>query len=319
MDVSLSARAACFACGAQQLRISGIAAPSPSRSTWRGRKSTLAPMRRSAPGPTLRNVRDVRADGRAAIVLWFGERSLRLGDCCAVAATASLRGARILPVAVLTAAESMRCARALETLTQQLQIRGSQLVIRIVAATSQKYAVVEQLARQVQARSIFASTVLATCLNRTPSALPVNVTFFPPSLAEPPATLPPPPAVARALYSEQVSTSASAQLLLADGEIRARARLLRAVQTGARASVALQLFARELAVGSLARCRVLSECGVRISVPVGVPRRILCASSSAVGAVGLMNAYDVLDNDRRGVEWDEKTKQFRLKQWEHTA
>lgn len=249
----------------------------------------------------------VRDDGASTcVVLWFGEGSLRLSDCGAVAAAACFRNALVVPVAVLTVEESMRCARATNALADALRKMGSRLVVRVVHCASEKIGVVEQIAGRVRARHIFASIALSTLGATAP-----GMRFFPVALIEAPVAMPGLPAEARLLRSDTIGVDMAP--VIADGEARARMRLQVATQAGRGGVALVRIFAKEIAAGSLARCRVMAGCGARKS------GRVLCASASAVGAVGLMNAYDVLDNDRRGVEWDEKTQKFKLKQWEHTA
>eukprot|EP00177_Eucheuma_denticulatum_P006390 GFKZ01011663.1.p1 GENE.GFKZ01011663.1~~GFKZ01011663.1.p1 ORF type:complete len:746 (+),score=74.12 GFKZ01011663.1:182-2419(+) len=82
----------------------------------------------------------------------------------------------------------------------------------------------------------------------------------------------------------------------------------------------------ELIAGSVSRARIIFECEQKrlqsSSKPNFFEQRfkaffVKFRPSRAVAALSVV-AYDVNGGDRRGVEWDEETKSFRLQEWEHT-
>ena len=238
-------------------------------------------------------------------ILWFGAGALRLGDCGAVNAVASLPQARtrVLPIAVLTVNEVGLCARAVHDLDIQLRRLGSRLVVRIVQQAAQKPMTVAYLARAARAQVVYADAAVATFARPTIS---IDLRILPTVLSSPPTSFPLPPSVAA--QSVQIPTIGD---FSADGEIRALTRLRALALSGTSPYSALRRLSRELDAGSLAQIRVSSECRVRASAPLRY------ASASGAGVLGIVGAYDVLGNDRRGVEWDEETQRFRLKEWDH--
>ena len=62
---------------------------------------------------------------------------------------------------------------------------------------------------------------------------------------------------------------------------------------------------------SLVQVRISSECHQRASA------LLRYASASYAGFLGIVNAYNVLRIDRRGVQWDERKEKFRLKGWDY--
>lgn len=85
-------------------------------------------------------------------------------------------------------------------------------------------------------------------------------------------------------------------------------------------------FQEELIIGSISKARIIFECE-QIRLRTQSKPNVLEAKfkaffarfrpSPAVAALSVV-AYDVNGGDRRGVEWDEETKSFRLQEWEHT-
>lgn len=282
----------CFTC------VSGVGATRAPQAPARSSLCSSRGMQRLARRRDVRPMSRRSVTGRTAL-LWFGEGALRLADCGAVAA-ACMKANRIVAVAVVTNAEMARCARAVSALEQELIAKGSRLIVRVVHAPQRKAALIQQLARCVRANSILASNALYT-----PAA--PDVCFCAPVVLDAPVAIPPPPASAIALASHVVAAYPGA---MADGERIARVRLRAAVRAGTGVVALTRMFASELKAGSLAYCRVQRANGTLL------PPRVYCASA---GTLGLITAYDVLDSDRRSVEWDSDTGQFRLTEWEHTS
>ncbi len=292
---------ACFTCCAPRLSIANPAASvvcanssRPSFATSfhpRARPQTAGPNESGAP--------------QTIAILWFGAGALRLGDCGAVNAVASLPRAqtRVLPIAVLTVNEIALCARAVHDLGTQLRKLGSRLVVRVVKQAAQKPATVAYLARAARAHVVYADAAVATFAR---PSIPVDLRVLPTVLSPPPTSLPLPPPVAA--QSTEIPISGS---FAAEGEMRALIQLRALAHSGTSPYTALRALSRELDAGSLAQVRVSMECSQRASVPLRY------ASAGAAGVLGIVGAYDVLGNDRRGVEWDEKKQQFKLKEWDH--
>ncbi len=302
----IPARTACFSCSAAQLR---VAPPLPSLS--RCPIATPRPLRSSRPrhtGATIPSLRHAPAAAAAPAILWIGAGTLRLSDCGAVAAAAASTST-LLPVAVLSMSEIRDCATALHHLRERLLRLESALVVRIVENNAAKGIALAEVAQAVRARVVFANAALAHI--QTPAQLRVH--FCPDALVEAPRRFPPLPTATRAVHHDPlpgIGTGAS-------GETVALERLQTLVSKKMHLHVVLRMLNMELRVGSLARCRVIAACSVgKVSTSAPSALRL---HSAAAGTVGIVGAYDVLGNDRRGVEWDEETKSFRLKQWEHTA
>lgn len=211
--------------------------------------------------------------------------------------------------------EMAECANAVQALRARVDRMGSMLLVRVVETEAQKGAVVAKLARTLGARTVFANAILA----RVPLAMQTPVQFYPDILSNPPVRFPPPPARARGLAQERLRICASATVSEDDG----RARLRALVRNGASLQRALLDLGGHLRVGAIARGRVIAECTADRAVtgrPVGARNASgLKLQTASAGTVGIVGAYDVIGSDRRGVEWDEETQTFRLKQWEHTA
>jgi len=190
--------------------------------------------------------------------------------------------------------------------------------VRIVPHAVSKPSTVAAVARSVFARSVYASTAIALYER---AALDVDLRLFSPILSAAPQSFPPPPPIASAIPAQSSAVAASPGS--ADGEQQALIRLRALARAGTSPSVALRLLAPELNAGTLAQCRVTCECGTSLPPPPSSsnPRAAMgigaVQAASATTVLGAVGAYDVLGSDRREIEWDESSQQFKLKAWDH--
>lgn len=275
----------------------------------------------------------------APAVLWITCTSLRLADNGAVIAASRERC--LLPVVTVVRAVLPRTIRAVRDLRRRLLKMNSMLVVRIVEHYSAQVDAVVRIARSIRARVVWTAGFAVREFN----SCGVRLRARPDTLTEQPRTMPPLPTKAAAVHSDVSGTDIA-------GETVARATLTSLVRAGCGEAELRRLLQKDLGMGLLANERITAElrqfalsrsyCArtnlkyiSSPDIPKAAPEqasqltgefmhrassgtnKVLLSSSVATAAAGVA-AYDVIGGDRRGVEWDEETKTFRLRQWEHT-
>lgn len=276
---------------------------------------------------------------KSSSLLWFRVGHLRLADNPSVT-DASFRLEPLLPVLTLSRNQlSHPVLHAVAELRDNLTKLGSTLVIRLVEDSLHHHiAALCEISDFIRPRRILFNQVSAIDqLHLDPLKkrfISLNVRYLNQSttyLSEPPQHLPPLPPTARNLQFDLSSLNYHPS-----GEISARSKLIALLQSSSCSIGELGMQMRvELEIGSISKQRMISELDSfsrinrighsRSGKPMKRERQpstfepfFMGGAQSTPAVVALsIAAYDVNGGDRRGVEWDEKTKSFILKEWEH--
>lgn len=286
---------------------------------------------------------------RTCTILWLRIGHFRMGDNPAVTEASEVDGSLLPVITVQLRHLSAACVSAICELKETLEQLGSTLIVRVtrnfVAAELQS---LHELAAEVQARFVIVNEYsgipceelnILRCkgihvrkadnkLLRPNGPLPFAQGSCHDFLSESPMIFPQPPAIAR-----DVSSDFTTPDVVARGEKAARARLSRLLSTAGeleRKRIPLPLLvsfmSEELNLGCISYGRLLHEFRAKPSSRsirsemITQTRKTFFSNFFRTPVVSAFSiaAYDVNGGDRRGVEWDEGTKSFRLKEWEHT-
>lgn len=321
--------------------------PSSSSPTRTFRVSSPNPYRLSIPLPLAPNVFNPSPIGStippARAILWLRLGCFRLADNPAVSAALSTSNA-LLPIATIPSAKlSPIVISAVLALREQLLSLGSTLIIRVVPdAFLHEVHVVRQIADQLGVRSVFVNLPkrqmsglsilrqqgisVSSFYSHADNLSAGHFTLDWSILSNEPKHMPALPRGAREIPSDSLSFIGSVH-----GERMARDRLSVLLRTQNEPLLNIMwLLQLEIETGCLARERVTFEFNrlcLSPSLHGRLPKRLTFAqrvgsffsnsnSTPAMAALSIV-PYDVNGGDRRGVEWDDSTKKFILKEWEH--
>lgn len=287
---------------------------------------------------------------RPCSLLWLRVGHLRLCDNAAVAAATTVSA--LLPIATVSRSQlAPRVIDALSSLQRTLQTIGSSLIVRIVedCPISHVDAICQIADITRPARLFYVDDPLCDTFpmhhiqKRAISLIP----YFVPStqsiahdcsasslsshLYNAPSVLPPLPDTAKKLASDSLPPRANPE-----GETHALQRLSNLLSIPlVSLSEVLYRLREQLRVGTLSIARVRVEYNssrapgkqLRRATPIRGHRDssilqpfFATAAAAFFPAMTTLSiaAYDVNGGDRRGVEWDNESKSFVLKEWEHT-
>ncbi|CDF35398.1 unnamed protein product [Chondrus crispus] len=282
---------------------------------------------------------------RKCALLWLRLGHLRLADNLAVRAAAYYDGP-VLPVVTIKRGEVCEAVMAaVASVASRFQALGSAIVLRIVDNHCQSEGkAVSDVADIVRTKLAFvneyhgvndldlqpcrqAGLTLRVCCDEIPHYLSRAHAPESSTLCEAPRSFPRLPQVARKIG---LHLSCSGKPRCAETAARVKlARILHAGGPGRNSAPWLPYLLgslhQELHTGCLSRPRVVYElrrvCNTGASVGTGAQNSIKSffnrfRKTPAIASLSIA-AFDVNGGDRRGVEWDEETKSFRLKEWEH--
>lgn len=284
---------------------------------------------------TFDDVRVIGKKKRKCAVLWLRLGDLRLNDNSAAKFCSQFNGA-VLPLLTLELREiSDAVISAASQLSEAFRRLGSMLVIRCVEV-SNAFGMVVEIANTVHAGLIvangtsrdtgfhagsYANSGLELKFCRDESLC---------DMFDHTASFPQIPHEAHNLVSNLVTNTANRS----HGETAARLRLrslLRTWNLSIDSKILLRsimsILSVELRLGCISRARVIYELQRKKNSVTRGTRNANCnpwaklfgrfRQTPAMTALSIA-AYDVNGGDRRGVEWDEESKSFLLKEWEHT-
>eukprot|EP00178_Gracilaria_changii_P001942 TRINITY_DN1284_c0_g1_i2.p1 TRINITY_DN1284_c0_g1~~TRINITY_DN1284_c0_g1_i2.p1 ORF type:complete len:737 (-),score=108.48 TRINITY_DN1284_c0_g1_i2:5070-7280(-) len=258
-------------------------------------------------------------------VLWLRSGQLRLCDNPAAMAASTANGFVIALVTLPSTPLSPLVSSAVSELARLLRRAHRPLLVRV--ANDQDTAATN-VTRTLRAGTLY--TILPSVrARRMLRAAGVKLSAFasPRRLCEAPTVWPPPPPAATSLHSD-ISFDPSATPA---GETLARSCLAHMLtQSNITLQTLLARFRPHLQIGTLTELRIrmqfrLSRTPLSRVLTNSWHNRISSALSAffallrpppALAAFSIA-AYDVNGGDRRGVEWDEATQSFVLKEWEH--
>lgn len=277
---------------------------------------------------------------RKCALLWLRVGDLRLADNAAVHFCARFDGA-VLPILTVKRYEiGEGMTKAVRELREGFQRMGSRLVIKQVEI-EQEVDLVGEVARMIDAQYVFLNWGRrlewreVARLKEHGINVKVGEQCNPMGkegahgLFERPLVFPRTPGMAHRVRSDSILEHAGME----EGENAARVKLRRLIEMCDMKMIRddviswlMRLLRNELYLGCLSRARVVYEFERRRRIHM--QKRGLSLSvfrtffakfrgNPAMAALSIM-AYDVNGGDRRGVEWDEETKSFQLKEWEHT-
>lgn len=285
------------------------------------------------------------------VLLWMRIGHLRLGDNAAVAAASRVRGT-VLPVVTVQAQHlSAPLVEAIADISKRLVQLGSNLWVKVVADSIQyETEAVRSLADEFNVRQVlvnaFRGQQQASVSGLRKSG--IEVSSFDDSegtsgqlgasdrwrcafLSDPPTSFPRVPRSANRLSSDASIGYGSSEA----GETAARKKLNRLlISNGMPLSSLLLTLGEEIRLGCIAPSRVASEFSAtrqhncNTTTPQNRNRKwgfvppfltTFFANSRKTPTMAALSiaAYDVNGGDRRGVQWDEATQAFVLKEWEH--
>lgn len=273
-------------------------------------------------------------------ILWLRYGFLRLADNPAVNACANSPDA-VLPVVTIlrhSLDEAVICA--LTDLSNRFRAAGSILIVRLADNFNDEVRAIHQLLEQIRARRL----VLNFSPNLEPNQLQIlrqvakvdvwngdtvcvaspSMKLYnqrPASLTNAPLFIPNPPCVAFTLPSHILHPSTVLQ-----GETPAREKLSCLLRTSITLPHLYAHLVEEIRLGCLAKIRIQFEF-YRVqqkqspfwsNSPFSALKAFFRQHSNIPVMSALsITAYDVNGSDRRGVEWDDETNAFVLKEWEH--
>lgn len=270
-------------------------------------------------------------------VLWFRIGNLRLADNLAVTAASIFRGT-LLPV-VTVQYQQLRpsVTSCILDLSNRITALGSRLIVRIVRADSIHYeiAALQEIISNIRANHLFSiflpqnEYASLSVLRRKGIRLKLFTQEPIYNLTNAPKLFPQLPEAAKDISSNIFPAAKTCDI----GESFAW-KSLRYLLSSRSITLSVVCFelSEELRLGCLTERRIISEfCRAKnIScISQGVkPNSAIRFSSNwksffskftQTPAISFLSiaAYDVNGGDRRGVEWDEESKAFVLKEWEH--
>lgn len=277
--------------------------------------------------------------GGKCAVLWLRVGDLRLADNPAVHYCARFDGA-VLPVLTVTRHEiGDALIGAVRELRRRFEDMGSALFVRLdggqetsvvkeVAATVGAQSVVFNWGRDVKWREIAQLREHGIRVQMCGQYSAIR-SYDPKELSERPYSFPETPRTASQVHSDLCLGCGGVE----GGESVARIKLQRLIRQCNGESRNCdeilrleQLLSDELHLGCLSRARVAYEFEQRRRIYLQRKSSRLSSlgaffarfrANPAIAALSIA-AYDVNGGDRRGVEWDEETNSFQLKEWEHT-
>ena len=278
-------------------------------------------------------------------ILWLRIGHLRLADNPAVLAASAQKG-RLLPIVTVQQKQLAHpIIAAISNLASQLKPLGTFLILRVADSSYGEAEAVSHIARRVAAARIIVNLsqdLDSVALRSMQQRLRLDVwngdtvyAQLPPAglyharhppLSDLPQFLPRPPRAALGMQSDIQLDGTAGE----NGEECARRRLHQALQSKSYSLESLMLsLSDELRLGCLAEVRVRAEFhrsqGNASNANTPDIRRRLSSlktffsrykQTPAITGLSIA-AYDVNGGDRRGVEWDEPSQKFVLKEWEH--
>lgn len=285
---------------------------------------------------------------KRSALLWIRIGHFRLADNAAVR-TAALFAGTVLPIVTIQRKElSDGSISAIAALRSGFQAVGSTVVVRVVDDfVDAEIGAVRNVAHVARAKWVLVNGGLSMQYRtldglhkaglsvRACGEISVQLTLssrWPQEqsqLCNPPRSFPRLPNTACRIPSNLYLNDSNGQ----KGEAAGRRKLARLLEfrelagdTTALLSYVLRSLDLELYLGCVSRARVLYEFRCRRFANAARQRNGLLHSitsffhrfskTPALASLSIA-AYDVNGSDRRGVEWDEETKSFRLKEWEH--
>lgn len=257
------------------------------------------------------------SDISCSALLWLRIGELRMRDNPALAAASMHRGS-LLPVLTLQS-PNQDSIEAAKDLRRALRNLGSTLVVFCVNFPEQEVWAVNQAVTDIGAQCVYANcNPKRLNMNQASiwTSLPrmVLCTGLDEVICASPSKMPRLPTMTSLRASDIAGISYG-------GETTAYSRLttLLAENNGISVSIADFTLTKELHIGCISKQRI------RKMVNDAKRRRVIGTSPCPAlwgcrdgGILALsLAAYDVHGLDRRGIQWDEKSKKFRLKEWEH--
>lgn len=273
-------------------------------------------------------------------LLWLRVGDLRIADNAAVYFSARFDGT-VLPILTVRSHEiGQRMIRAARELQEAFERMGSTLIVRQVQR-GREIDAIRVAAGKASAQYVFLNWGRGSEWRKVVQLREhgINVKIYEQcsamgeegasGLFERPYAFPRAPSMAQRVCSDLDLECTGME----DGEGAARVKLRRLIEAcdvkiakGDVISWLTRLLCNELQLGCLSRARVVHELERNRRMHLrrrGLPFRVFKTffadfrGNPALAALSIA-AYDVNGGDRRGVEWDEETKSFRLKEWEHT-
>lgn len=266
-------------------------------------------------------------------MLWLRLGEIRIRDNPALVAAAT--SARPLLTLVTVPGPDVRPARmpalptdralvdeAVRDFRREIGQRGNAIVVaRRTYGDADAANVVRSVAGIVGARAVYVNSEEAAAAVTTVGLQAILCRGARAVLLEPPATVPRSPLAAHSLPSCISGTGCRGE-----SQSLQRLNVLLGSPQAQLTSLAIEsLMRNEVIAGCISRQRIRHMVAVArgyrtpaLSTQLRQPVQPVVPPMLGAPALLSVAVYDVNGGDRRGIEWDEKAEQFRLKEWEHT-